>query len=310
MPMVTRMCTLALAGVAAFLSAAPTATAQSSGDAAVAAPATARLAGANDWGCRPSAAHPRPVVLVHGTWSDAAVTWKNLAPALAAEGYCVYAIDYGRDGGLLDGNLLGMVGGADIDESARQLAEFVDRVRAATGAAQVDIVGHSQGGTLARQYLRFGGGADHANPARNAVRTLVTLGATNHGTTFGDVQVLGALAQAIGVPVIDLAGATVGPSYVQQMVGSPFLRALNAGGDTDAGIDYTVVASRDDRVSTPPAATFLTAGPGATVRNVWVQDGCQSRRVDHAALTTDPRAVHIVQVALDATYASRHAAPC
>ena len=43
------------------------------------------------------------------------------------------------------------------------------------------------------------------------------------------------------------------------------ITALNSGGDTMPGIDYTVVASRNDSISTPPEATFLTAGPGATV---------------------------------------------
>lgn len=268
------------------------------------------LVGANDWNCRPTAAHPRPVVLVHGTWVGMVDTWQDLAPALAAEGYCVFALNYGQAAGLGQGNFLRMFGGADIAESARQLAGFVDQVRAVTGAAQVDLVGHSLGGTLSRQYLRFEGGSDHANPQFNKVHTLVTLGATNHGTSFGNVQLLGGIAQALGIPVTTLAGVAVGPSYIQQMVGSPFLQVLNSGGDTDPGIDYTVVASRRDTVSTPPEATFLTAGPGATVHNIWLQDGCESNQADHNQLTTDPRAVYIIQRALDPTYADRNVAPC
>lgn len=268
------------------------------------------LSGANDWNCKPSAAHPRPVVLVHGTWVDMDSTWEALAPVLADEGYCVFALNYGMPRGISEGNLFGLLGGADIAESARQLSDFVDRVRTETGSSQVDVVGHSQGGTLARQYLRFAGGADHANPALNKVHTLVTLGATNHGTSFGDVQLLGGLLQALGIPVTALAGITVGPSYIQQMTGSPFLEKLNADGDTDPGINYTVVASKKDTVSTPPEATFLTAGPGATVKNVWVQDGCESNTAGHDGLTSDPRAMYIIQVALDPTYADRHAAPC
>lgn len=57
-----------------------------------------------------------------------------------------------------------MFGGADIAESARQLAGFVDQVRTTTGASQVDMIGHSLGGTVSRQYLRFDGGADRTNP--------------------------------------------------------------------------------------------------------------------------------------------------
>ncbi|KAF0961054.1 hypothetical protein MLGJGCBP_05838 [Rhodococcus sp. T7] len=200
--------------------------------------------------------------------------------------------------------------GADIVESAQQLSTFIDRVRTATGTPQVDVVGHSQGGVVTRQYLRFLGGADHSNSSLNKVHTVVTLGATNHGTSFGDVQTLGAIAHALGVPVTTLAGVAVGPSYIQQMVGSPFLQLLNAAGDTDPGIDYTVVASRSDTVSTPPENTFLTAGPWATVHNIWLQDGCGTNTADHGQLTTDPRAVYIIQRALDPAYGDRNPAPC
>ncbi|WP_305092375.1 triacylglycerol lipase [Prescottella sp. R16] len=276
---------------------------------AAAQPAADALPGANNWSCAPSAAHPVPVVLVHGTNAGSVATWKTVAPALAAEGYCVFALDYGRmPPGSVD--LLNMLGTADIAASARELSAFVEKVRAATGAAQVDLVGHSQGGVVARQYLRFEGGADPADPGANKVRKVVMLGATNHGSTFGDVQYLGAVAEKFGIPVVSLLNSILGPSYVQQMVGSPFLRALNEGGDTEPGVDYTVVASRDDKISSPPENTFLTAGSGATVHNTWVQDVCSSAVVDHMQLTTDPVAVHIVKSALDPVYAANVPAPC
>ena len=54
---------------------------------------------------------------------------------------------------------------------------------------------------------------------------------------------------------------------------------LNHGGETFAGVDYTLIATRYDQFSTPYSATFLTAGPGARVDNVLLQDGCPGRHL-------------------------------
>ncbi|ORM25209.1 lipase [Williamsia sp. 1135] len=267
-------------------------------------------AGANDWSCRPGEAHPRPVVLVHGTWADMATTWKSLSPALKEQGYCVFALNYGTSDPQTGQNLLDLVGGNSIERSAATLAEFVSKVKSATGAGQVDIVGHSQGALVSRQYLKFNGGTNTANPARNQVNTLVSLAGTNHGTTFNFNQEIGAIAQLLGVPVVKLAATTVGPSYVQQMVGSHFLTKLNAGGDTMPSVDYVAIGTKNDLMVTPPERTFLKAGPGATVQNVWVQDGCSAAVVDHGAVTSSPRSVWLTLNALDPAYGAAHEAPC
>lgn len=293
-----------LLGVCTPASASPTAGTAPRND------ATGALPGANDWSCKPAAAHPRPVVLVHGTWADMTTTWSALAPLLKQQGYCVFALNYGKFDGVLNGNLLDLVGGADIASSAAQLADFVTRVLHTTGAQQVDLVGHSQGGVVARQYLRFNGGADHFDARRNKVHTVVTLGATNHGSTFGLFSWLNDTAHKVGLPLSFAVSAAVGPAYIEQLIGSPFLAALNAGGDTEPGVDYTVIATRDDTISTPPERTFLTARPGATVHNVWVQDGCPGDTADHGQLTTDARSLYLVQNALDPAYGRTHPAPC
>src|SRR5437879_4132785 len=36
--------------------------------------------GTNDWTCRPSAAHPEPVILAHGTIENMTYNWFTLAP--------------------------------------------------------------------------------------------------------------------------------------------------------------------------------------------------------------------------------------
>src|ERR1700761_5615479 len=60
---------------------------------------TASPPGANNWSCKPSAAHPQPVILVHGTFEDMSNNWQPLSPLLYDNGYCVFAFNYGSYGG-------------------------------------------------------------------------------------------------------------------------------------------------------------------------------------------------------------------
>lgn len=271
-------------------------------------------AGANDWSCVPSEAHPHPVILVHGTGADMESTWQTMAPALAAQGYCVFALDYGAIPTISDPKKI-IWGLGDIAESARRLAVFVDVVRARTGAQEVDIIGHSQGGTVARQYLKFNGGVDRANPDDNKVANLITLGGTNHGTDFGGIRQLYLILTAAGIDdtLISeiLFGITgLGTAGRQQMAGSSLLQRLNAGGEVEPGVRYTVVGTKYDTVVTPPERTFLADSGPADVSNIWVQDGCESNNVSHQAMTFDDRVTHIVQTALDPAYSNTHTAPC
>src|SRR5690349_6385822 len=55
--------------------------------------------GANNWSCHPSAAHPNPVVLVHGASANMTENWQMLSPLLANHGYCVFALTYGVPAG-------------------------------------------------------------------------------------------------------------------------------------------------------------------------------------------------------------------
>jgi triacylglycerol esterase/lipase EstA (alpha/beta hydrolase family) len=240
-------------------------------------------AGANDWSCTPSAAHPRPVVLVHGTVENMTYNWFSLSPLLADEGYCVFAFNYGQ----LDGIHVGLPGSArtggvaPVADSAGELDRFVDRVRAATGSGKVDIVGHSQGGMMPRYYLRFLGGAAK-------VGRLVALAPSNHGTTVNGLALLP------GVPQLLTAG--LGASVRDQIAGSAFLKRLNAGSETVPGVRYTVIESVEDEVVTPYTSAFLT---GHDVTNILLQDQCAADVSDHLAISFDAIALRDVLNALD-----------
>ncbi|WP_395705349.1 esterase/lipase family protein [Rhodococcus ruber] len=267
-------------------------------------------AGANEWDCQPDEDHPRPVVLLHGTGMNMADTWHTLSPQLANSGTCVFALNYGGAPELLNPHIV-QWGLTDIRGSAQQLAQFVDTVLVRTRAHQVNIVGHSQGGVVARQYMRFEGGTDPLDPANNKVHSLITLGASNNGTTFGELQQRASqLGRRLDVSEKLIVRGQLGPAAVQQLSGSGFLSELNAGGHTQPGVTYTSIASRTDGIITPPESSFLQPGPSATVDNVWLQDGCPGNTADHNELPSDSRALYLVQSSLDPDRFPRSAAPC
>ncbi|MER5259432.1 alpha/beta fold hydrolase [Streptomyces sp. NPDC002855] len=261
----------------------PTATATAGTASSAASAASSR--GWNDYDCKPSAAHPRPVVLVHGTFGNSVDNWLVLAPYLVRRGYCVYSLDYGQLPGVPFFNGLG-----PIDKSAEQLDGFVDKVLAATGAAEADLVGHSQGGMMPRYYLKFLGGAQKVN-------ALVGLAPDNHGTTL-----LGLTRLLPYFPGIEDLLTTKTPSLADQVAGSPFLTKLNEGGDTVPGVRYTVIATKYDEVVTPYRTQFLN---GPDVRNVTIQDLCPVDLSEHVAIgILDRVAHHEVANALDPAHAT------
>ncbi|MER6983110.1 esterase/lipase family protein [Streptomyces carpinensis] len=271
----------ALRHLAALLLAAAVATVP----AATAHASDAPSSGWNDYSCRPSAAHPRPVVLVHGTFGNSVDNWLSLAPYLKDRGYCVFSLDYGQLPGVPLFNGLG-----PIDKSAGQLSAFVDKVLAATGAAKADLVGHSQGGMMPRYYLKFLGGAAKVN-------ALVGLAPDSHGTTLSGLTNL--LPYFPGAS--DLLNAAT-PGLADQIVGSDFLTKLNDGGDTVPGVHYTVIATRYDEVATPWRSQYLT---GPDVRNVLLQDLCPVDLSEHLAIGLFDRvAFHEVANALDPPHAT------
>ncbi|MEV5510058.1 alpha/beta fold hydrolase [Streptomyces orinoci] len=255
--------------------------------AANAASARARVvsSGWNDYSCKPSAAHPRPVVLAHGTAGNSVDNWLLLAPYLVNRGYCVFSLDYGQLPGVPFFHGLN-----SVERSSHQLSDFVDKVRSATGTGKVDLVGHSQGGGLMpRYYLNFLGGAAKVN-------SLVGIAPSNHGTSLSGL-----------VNLMDLLGARqavhdLAPGLTDQAFGSPFLKKLNSVPDTVPGVRYTTIVTRYDEIVTPYRQQFLS---GPNVRNIVLQDLCAIDLSEHVTIgTTDRIVAHEVANALDPGHAT------
>ncbi|MEH6379221.1 alpha/beta fold hydrolase [Streptomyces sp. KLMMK] len=284
-PLRTLLPALALALSAAAVTAPGAAAAPSDDARAAAAAGTTVSSGWNDYSCKPSAAHPRPVVLVHGTLGNSWDNWLVLAPYLKNRGYCVFSLDYGKLPGVPVFYGLG-----PIAKSAEELSAYVDKVREATGADKVDIVGHSQGGAMPRYYLNFLGGKDKVN-------SLTGIAPNNHGTTLSGLVTL-----MDKIPGARKALGGLTPGLTDQAIGSDYLKRMNSVPDTVPGVRYTVIATKYDEVVTPYTSGYLS-GPG--VRNILLQDLCAVDLSEHIAIGTIDRIVaHEVANALDPEHAT------
>lgn len=177
-----------------------------------------------------------PVVLVggYGTGPDIWSVWRR---SLVRDGFDVHVFN-------VPGNALG-----DTWRDARALGGFVDEVRAATGAAKVDLIGYSKGGLIARTYTKLLGGGGNVN-------SVVTIASPNRGMDLG-------LQSRIG-PI-----AWMTPEPVRQMyVGSDLVRALDDGVATPGVRETAIYAKLPDGMLFPTGAGAIQGA-----RNIAIDEG-------------------------------------
>ena len=246
--------------------------------------------GSNNWTCRPSKAHPRPVVLVHGLFANMTDNWQTMSPLLANNGYCVFALTYGVYPGAAPP--FDQFGGlTPMEQSAVQLSTFVNRVLDATGAHKVDIVGHSEGATMPDYYIEYLGGA--AKVAR-----YVGISGVKHGTTLHG---LSTFATAYGKLFPGAPDPTAGScgSCQQFLVGSDYIAKIEARAPA-GGVIYTNLATRYDELVSPHTSSFLK---GPNVTNVTMQDHCALDFSDHLSIVSSPITGRYILNALDPAHA-------
>ncbi len=241
--------------------------------------------GANNFDCRPTSRHPRPVVLAHGTAGNKNTNWQTYAPLLANNGYCVFSLTYGVTAGTPKG--VDQLGGMDkMETSALQLKTFVNKVRRSTGATQVDILGHSQGTLMPNYYAKFLGGAPY-------IHSYVSLAPLWHGTGQGSQSQL-SQSMSVFAPASSPAETPVCAACGQMSTGSAFMQKMRKGGVAVRGISYTNIVTKYDELVTP-----YTSGIENGMRNITVQDKCSTDYTEHFEIAADPVAAGYVLNALD-----------
>ena len=199
----------------------------------------------DDWRAAPSAQRPWPVVLVHGT-SASTGDYMELARELRELGWAVFIPTYGNRAT------------NPIEDSAEQVLAYINQVLYATGAEKVIIVGHSQGGVLARYLIKRLEGA-------SKVKHLISLSSPHHGTSLGGMLNVLVNSERSADFMIRMINNYFGPAGMQQIVGSDFLTDLNADGDTVPGPGYTCLPPAPTPPSPPPSPASSTAPAWTTV---------------------------------------------
>src|SRR6185436_9165648 len=106
-----------------------------------------------------SASLSTPVIFVHGN-GDTAALWHTTIWRFESNGYPrdrLFAIDFRYPQSRAD-DAVPMEGRSSTADQMRELAAYVDDVRAKTRAGKVALVASSRGANTVRNYIRNGGG--------------------------------------------------------------------------------------------------------------------------------------------------------
>lgn len=249
---------------------------------------TSHLYGAppNNFTC---ASARNPVVMLHGLSADREVDLNLLQYELNGRGYCTFSQTYGAYA------VPSWIGGLDdMRASAAQIAAFVREVREKTGAARVDLVGHSEGGVQALYVPLTQAGVS------DILEHVVALGPAVHGATYFGFTDLWYIGGAVTRAAVGAIVSALGCPACEQLapgglVTEDFTAA--AGHIAQAGNKVTIVTSAYDTLV--PEAVSKVDEPG--VNNVVVQTTCPDDRVGHAGLAWDKSVWRLIVNALEET---------
>lgn len=231
-----------------------------------------------------------PVVMLHGTIANGGC-WEQLAERLMAEGRQVAVPTFGARGT------------SGISQSYGEVTDVVHEVLRKTGAKQVDLVGHSQGGMLIGWIVAamYGNGPDSIVEAlpRGSIRTAIAISGTHRGVPRPRKALRGFFSQAI-------IGESLGEIMLMgdnTMWDSPetWQYAIDVDADSSFPHWYDIVSYEDGIV---PATSALRAHspiemPGATTLVLEKELG---HGVRHPLQPSHPEIIDLVARILHSNY--------
>jgi triacylglycerol esterase/lipase EstA (alpha/beta hydrolase family) len=170
-----------------------------------------------------------PIVLLHG-YGDQPFGSQDMARSLRRDGWTVYVFETPK------------MGLAGVEASIGALDELVHRIQRETGAAKVDLVGHSQGGVIARWYVKFGGGGDE-------IGRVVTMASPHNGLhAWFNAPIEAMLGSRLLRPIIP-------PGLDEILTGRSLFTRLNSGDPTPDQVRWTSIYAADfDGIVNPDSA--------------------------------------------------------
>ncbi|MCA9680556.1 MAG: alpha/beta hydrolase [Myxococcales bacterium] len=219
-----------------------------------------------------STAKSKPPVLIVGGTMSAELIYIFLETRLLADNYNVYFYELHK-GGMID-----------MNENAKGLATCADAVLEDAGASKLSLIGHSQGGVVARAFIRD-------QPGK--VDTMVSLAAPHLGTSPTN-PLVGLLAAIAGLTPEGAQQAQVLKS--QMAPNSTFLDSINKNWPAKDPVHYVNIISTNDEWIVPyknglmpeSMCDEVDAHGQAIACNVTLQTECPNRILtDHVLLASD-----------------------
>ena len=216
---------------------------------------------------------PKPVILVHGLWSNAAA-WSNYQGYLnEAHSFAWKAFPVGADPahGLMNtGNSLGNNQPTNsIFENARELGKQIKFTQESMNAWHVDIVAHSMGGLISRFYIHHL--MKESFDGKPVVTHLAMLGTPNMGSPWADIVFEEYKEKGFHVEAL-------------RELKTDVCRIFNSQITNRKGVKFSITYT--DRI--PVTGNTTEAGDGVVSKSsaIWeITDVSKSDSLDHTSLT-------------------------